>query len=221
MQNSRLVIAVTGASGSPYADALLIRALQAGISCYVVFSPTAEKVIRTEIPKSLIATLTRSNRRARFEEDEELTTHGKTLNLLPSNFCALRTFAHDDLYAPIASGSLGATHMAVVPASMGTVARIAAGMSGNLIERCADVMLKERRPLVVVPRETPLSLIHLQNLTNLLQAGSRIVPAMPGFYHQPRTVEDLVDFLVERVCEQLGIDALVAQNRLHWNANRL
>jgi 4-hydroxy-3-polyprenylbenzoate decarboxylase len=104
---------------------------------------------------------------------------------------------------------------------MGTVARLASGMSGNLIERCADVMLKERRSLVVVPRETPLSLIHLNNLATLLQAGARIVPAMPGFYHRPKSVEDLVAFVVERMAEQTGIPELIEQNRLHWNPNRL
>lgn len=217
----RLVIAVTGASGSTYAEQLLRRALRARMSCYVIQSPTAQKVITTEIPESLLGTLGASTRRTRFEGDGELVAQAARYGIEPAALEGLRTFAHDDLYAPVASGSLGATHMAVVPASMGTVARIAAGMSGNLIERCADVMLKEGRRLVVVPRETPFSLIHLNNLTTLVTAGARVVPAMPGFYHQPRTIDDLVTFVVERVAEQTGIPALQEQNRLHWNATRL
>lgn len=220
-EQARLVIAVTGASGSPYAEGLLVRALRARLSCYLILSPTAQKVVRTEIPHSLLATLSGCTRRARFDEDPVVLDRAAQDHLGPEELRGLKTFAHDDLYAPIASGSLGATHMVVVPASMGTVARLASGMSGNLIERCADVMLKEQRPLVVVPRETPFSLIHLNNLRTLLQAGARIVPAMPGFYHQPQNINDLVMFVVERLAEQTGIAALVQQNRLHWNPQRL
>jgi 4-hydroxy-3-polyprenylbenzoate decarboxylase len=218
---NRLVIAVTGASGSLYAEALTLRSLQAGIPTYLVFSPTAEKVIRTEIPRSLLAAIASSKRRAGFESDPELSEVVSKLELKPEQLTNLKTFAHDDLYSPIASGSLGATHMVVVPASMGSLARIATGMSGNLIERCADVMLKERRPLVIVPRETPLNLIHLQNMTSLLQAGARIVPAMPAFYYQPKSIADIANFMTERICEQIGIEALSAANQLHWNAARL
>jgi 4-hydroxy-3-polyprenylbenzoate decarboxylase len=218
---NRLVIAVTGASGSLYAEALTHRSLKSGIPTYLVFSPTAEKVIRTEIPRSLLAAIASSKRRAGFESDPEIATVAAAMELLPKQLANLKTFAHDDLYAPIASGSLGATHMVVVPASMGSLARIATGMSGNLIERCADVMLKERRPLVIVPRETPLNLIHLQNMTLLVQAGARIVPAMPGFYYQPRSIADLANFMTERICEQTGIEALSEANELHWNAARL
>jgi flavin prenyltransferase len=95
--------------------------------------------------------------------------------------------------------------MAIVPCSTGTLGRVANGVSGNLIERAADVTLKERRPLVIVPRETPLSLVHLRNLTALAEAGATIVPAMPGFYHRPTTLAELVDFVVARVLDQLGV----------------
>ncbi|MEE3717461.1 flavin prenyltransferase UbiX [Tumidithrix elongata RA019] len=112
-----------------------------------------------------------------------------------------------DVGANIASGSFRTLGMVVTPCSMATVAKIAHGLSSDLLERAADVHLKEGRKLVIVPRETPLSLIHLRNLTALAEAGARIVPAIPAWYHQPRTIEDLVDFVVARTFDQLDIDA--------------
>jgi 4-hydroxy-3-polyprenylbenzoate decarboxylase len=134
---------------------------------------------------------------------------------------SLRLFDNDDLYAPIASGSEGATHMVVCPSSMGTLARIAHGVSGCLLERAADVMLKEKRRLVIVPRETPFSLIHLRNMTTLAEAGAHLVPAMPAFYMNPKSIDDLVTFVVERVSDGLGIDALAEGKRTRWNARSL
>ena len=118
---------------------------------------------------------------------------------------ALCYYAEDDLSAPIASGSATAHAMIVAPCSMGTLSRIACGNSGNLIERCADVMLKEGRPLLLVPRETPLSAIHLENMLKLARLGCRIIPAMPAFYHRPTTIADQVDFVVGKVLNSLAI----------------
>lgn len=218
---SRLVLAITGASGSIYAEKLLERCLRARLATYVIFSPTAQKVIKTELSEGLLVHLAQSSRRQRFAEDAETCQCAESRGLSRESLEGLRLFAHDDLYAPVASGSLGATHMVVAPASMGSVARIAGGMSSNLIERCADVMMKESRRLVIMPRETPLSLIHLRNLVALSEAGVRIVPAMPGFYMRPNSISELVDFVVERLCDQLGIEALATQNSIHWNAKQL
>jgi 4-hydroxy-3-polyprenylbenzoate decarboxylase len=133
----------------------------------------------------------------------------------------LRLFSNDDFYAPVASGSEGATHMVVAPCSMGTMARIAHGMSTCLLERCADVMLKEKRPLVICPRETPLSVIHLQNMLTLAQAGAAIVPAMPAYYSRPQSIEELALFVVERLLDQLRLSAAVRVKSVRWNIRRL
>jgi 4-hydroxy-3-polyprenylbenzoate decarboxylase len=118
---------------------------------------------------------------------------------------AIDCLALDDFWTGAASGSAAADAMVVVPCSMGTTGRIAAGLSGNLLERAADVMLKERRPLVLVPRETPFNTIHLENLLRLSRAGAVILPAMPGFYHGPKTMDDLVSFVVGKVLDQLQV----------------
>jgi 4-hydroxy-3-polyprenylbenzoate decarboxylase len=117
-----------------------------------------------------------------------------------------RYYPIEDVGASIASGSFRTAGMAIVPCSMGTLSGIAQGASGNLLERAADVMLKEGRPLVLVPRETPLNAIHLEHMLRLARLGVRIVPAMPAFYHRPRTMEDLVDFVVGKILDAMGID---------------
>jgi 4-hydroxy-3-polyprenylbenzoate decarboxylase len=117
----------------------------------------------------------------------------------------IAVFARDDWLAPVASGSNPADAMAVCPCTVGTLGAIAHGLADNLIERAADVMLKERRPLVLVPRETPLSAIHLENMLKLANAGAVILPPAPGFYMQPQSVADLVDFVVARVLDQLHV----------------
>lgn len=119
---------------------------------------------------------------------------------------ALRVFGREAWFSPVASGSNPADAMVVCPCTMGSLAAIAHGLADNLIERAADVILKERRPLILVPRETPFSLIHLRNMTQLAEAGATILPANPGFYHRPQTVEAVVDFVVARVLDHLAIE---------------
>jgi flavin prenyltransferase len=124
------------------------------------------------------------------------------------NLGKLRCHRWGDVGANIASGSFRTQGMVIIPCSMSTVAKLAAGMSSDLLERAADVQLKEGRKLVIVPRETPFSLIHLRNLTTLAEAGARIVPAIPAWYHDPQTIEDLVDFVIARTLDQLDIDCV-------------
>jgi len=165
--------------------------LAAGLSVELVYSAVTQVVARQELDLTLpsspdaAATLLRE----RFGAGDALQVYGR-----------------EEWFAPIASGSNAADAMVVCPCSMGTLASIAQGLAKNLIDRAADVMLKERRPLVLVPRETPLSAIHLENMLRLARAGACVLPANPGFYHRPQRVEDLIDFVVMRVCDQIGVE---------------
>lgn len=218
----RVVVGVTGASGSLYAELLLEMLLAAGVRTYLVATETARKVVNTELPEdSLVARILASGLQARLETNDGVVRAAQSRGLSAEHITQLRVFSNDDFYAPIASGSEGATHMVVAPCSMGTMARIAHGMSTCLLERCADVMLKERRPLVISPRETPLNQIHLQNMMTLLQAGAALVPAMPAFYSRPQTVEELALFVVERLIDQLRLSTPVREKTVRWNIRRL
>ena len=186
------VVGVTGASGAPYALRVLQGLLEAGHHVKLVVSPAGERVLAIESGVRFSGV-----RAARLEQWRELLgVEGGGLELLP----------HRDFSASIASGSFVFEGMAIVPCSMGTVGRIAGGISSNLIERTADVALKERRRLVIVPRETPFNRIHLRNMLELVDAGAEILPAMPAFYHQPATIQDLVDTVAGRVLDRLGIE---------------
>lgn len=187
----RITLAWTGASGLAYGFRLLERLLAAGCHVDLIVSQTARIVARQELdlhlpgdPNQLAQTLA-----ARWPGyPGVLQSHGEK-----AWFCAA------------ASGSNPAHAMVICPCSMGSLAAIAHGLADNLIERAADVMLKERRPLILVPRETPFSLVHLRNMTFLAEAGATLLPANPGFYHRPATVAELIDFVVARVLDQLGI----------------
>ncbi len=187
-----VTLALTGASGMPYGIRLLECLLAAGKTVWLLYSPAAQVVAKQEMDLTLPAQATACAQmlRQRFGVDDS----------------RLQVFGRDEWFAPPASGSNPADAMVVCPASMGVVAAIAAGTSEHLIERAADVCIKERRLLIVVPRETPLSVIHLQNLLALAQLGVCILPPTPGFYQHPQTVAELVDFVVARILDQLHIE---------------
>jgi 4-hydroxy-3-polyprenylbenzoate decarboxylase len=191
MSQRTITLAFTGASGLPYGLRVLECLLAARARVYLVYSPAAQMVARQELDLTLP---TQPHAAASFFAQRYGAAPGQ-----------LTVFAREDWLAPIASGSNPADAMAICPCSMGTVGSIAAGLADNLIERAADVTLKERRPLVLVPRETPLSTIHLENLATLSRAGAVILPPAPGFYGHPQSVGDLVDFVVARVLDHLGV----------------
>ena len=176
-----LVVAVTGASGAIYAKRFLEVAREPQCSrLHLVVSDVGRRVMAQELG---------------LESPEELLSVAS----IPAAI-----YDNDDLLAPIASGSASCEAMVVVPCSVGTLGRIASGCSDSLITRAADVSLKERRPLILVLRETPLSQIHLRNMLAVAEAGAVVLPACPGFYHSPTGIGDLVDFIVQRMCDSLG-----------------
>lgn len=185
-------VALTGASGMPYGIRLIECLLQAGKTVWVLYSQAAQVVAKQEMDFTLFASAK--------ETEKALSIQFKTK---PDQ---LKVFGKEEWFAPVASGTNPADAMVVCPCSMGTLAAIACGLSDNLIERAADVCLKEKRPLILVPRETPLSVIHLENMLKLAQMGVTILPPAAGFYHHPKTVEDMVDFVVARVLDQLRIE---------------
>jgi 4-hydroxy-3-polyprenylbenzoate decarboxylase len=186
-----ITLALTGASGMPYGLRLLQCLLESGARVYLLYSQAAQIVAKQELGVALPA----SSREAR----EVLAGR---LGAAPGQ---LLVFGREEWFAPVASGSNPGDAMVVCPCTMGTLAAIAGGLSDNLIERAADVMLKENRKLILVPRETPFSAIHLENMLKLARLGCVILPPNPGFYHHPKTVDDLVDFVVARVLDHLGI----------------
>ncbi len=190
MTAHRIFMALTGASGSIYGLRLMEELVRRGMPLTVCASESGQLVCRDETGLDLSG-----------EPAEATARLCKHLGVK----LGVEVVAPDDLFVAAASGSAGPDAMVVCPCSMGTLARIAAGVSGNLIERAADVMIKEHRPLLLVPRETPLSDIHLENMLRLSRMGVRIIPAMPGFYHQPQSIDDLVNFMVGKVLDQLGI----------------
>ncbi len=185
-------LAITGASGAQYGIRLLDVLLSQGYRVYLMISKAAHIVIATETEYKFPA------------QAAQLEAY------LSEKFQAragqLKVFGKEDWMSPVASGSGAPASMVVCPCSTGSLSAIATGASNNLIERAADVALKERRQLILVPREAPYSEIHLEHMLKLTRMGAVIIPASPGFYHQPKTIDDLVDFIVARVLSQLGIE---------------
>ena len=191
-----VVVAITGASGAPYAVRLLEVLATNRSPVWLIPSEYGMRLLREECNiKSL--------------EGLKEATGG--------DWSTVDVFADDDRGAKPASGSQRTGGMVVCPCSMATVAAIAVGSSRSLVERAADVTLKERRKLIVVPREAPLSLIHLRNLTTLAEAGAVVLPAAPGFYHRPTRVSELLDFVVQRILDQLGVEIDIARR---WGGDR-
>ena len=197
-----ICLALTGASGMPYGLRLLDCLLAAGCKVQLLYSQAAQVVARQEMDVELPSRPSEAKAAllARFPhaDPDKLAVYGR-----------------EEWFAPVASGSNPPDAMIICPCSMGTLAAIAQGLADNLIERAADVVLKEGRKLVLVPRETPFSAIHLENMLRLARAGAVIVPPSPGFYHHPQTVADLVDFVVARILDQLTVPHALMQR---WGA---
>lgn len=210
-----LVVAITGASGAVYATRLLQVLVNAGRRVHVTISSSGAEVLAHEL--GIKVDLRHFDPQRLLVSDSVLSGDSQISRLLPEQGAAISSIYDDsptgqliyhhykDFRAGIASGSFLTGGMVVCPCSMGTLAGIAHGSSTNLIQRAADVHLKERRKLIVVPRETPLGSIQLENMKRLADAGAVILPAMPAFYHGATTLQDLVDFVVGRICDQLGI----------------
>ena len=186
-----ITLAITGASGLPYAMRLLECLLQSGQRVNLVYSQAAQIVAKQEMDFVLPS---------RPQDAEKMLAErmGKFGG-------ELHVYGRDDWYAPMASGSNPGDAMVVCPCTMSTLGKIASGIGDDLIARAADVMLKEKRPLILVPRETPFSSIHLENMLRLSRAGAVILPPNPGFYHHPQSVRDMVDFVVARILDHLGV----------------
>lgn len=186
-----ICLALTGASGMPYGIRLLECLLAAGCHVQLLYSQTAQVVAKQEMDLDLPARA--ADAAAHFRA---------AYAALPGT---LAVYGREEWFAPVASGSNPPDAMVVCPCSMGTLAAIAQGLANHLIERAADVVLKEGRPLILVPRETPFSVIHLENMLRLARAGAVILPPSPGFYQHPKSVADLVDFVVARILDRLAV----------------
>ncbi len=186
-----VTVALTGASGAPYGLRLIECLLEADVRVYAMVSKAAHVVLATEMDLKLPG-------QAAAAEDFLNDYFGVAPGLL-------RVFGKEDWMAPVASGSGAPGSMVICPCSTGTLSAVATGASNNLIERAADVVLKERKQLLLVPREAPYSALHLEHMLTLTRMGAVILPASPGFYHKPQGIEDLIDFIVARILDHLGV----------------
>ncbi len=189
--NETITLAFSGASGAPYGLRLLDVLIEKNHQVFVLISSAARVVLDTESNIKLSA-------------NEEKATE-QLSRLVKAEANQLKVFGKDNWFSPVASGSAAPKKMVVCPCSAGTVSAIAHGASDNLLERAADVVIKEKGQLILVPRETPFSEIHLENMLKLTRVGVTIMPAAPGFYHKPNSIEDLVDFMVGRILDHLSI----------------
>lgn len=194
MSRGPIVLGITGASGAPYAVRLLEVLAAAQLPLWLIVTGHGWRLLQQECGIADLAALQAAT--------------GK-------DWSTVTVFPDEDRGAKPASGSQRTSGMVICPCSMGTVSAIAHGSSRSLVERAADVTLKERRKLILVPRETPLSLIHLRNLVQVTEAGAVVIPAAPGFYHQPTRIGELVDFVVQRILDQLGLEVEIAPR---WNS---
>lgn len=192
MTQTSITVAITGASGAPYAVRLLQCLLAQHQQVHVLMSSAARVVFATELDWQLPA-----SPQAMSEAMQQ------NFNVAPEQ---LRVYGKEEWFSPVASGSAAPKKMVVCPCSTGTLSAIAHGSSDNLIERAADVVIKERGQLILLPREMPLSAIHLENMHKLALLGVTIMPAAPGFYHKPSSIDDLVDFVVARILDHLGLE---------------
>jgi 4-hydroxy-3-polyprenylbenzoate decarboxylase len=197
----RIAVGITGASGGIYADRLVSFLSKNVDRVYLTLTPTAEKVLTHEI-----------------SDKESILLRCLSGRLNPEEKAVVRYFQNNDYFAPIASGSSVPDAMIIVPCSVGSMSRIAHSISSNLLERAADVCLKQRKPLILGVRETPLHSIHLQNMLKLSEAGATIAPLMPGFYHKPESLDELADFMVGRLLELVGVNHELYKR---WNARMI
>ncbi len=188
----QITIAFTGASGAPYGLRLVQSLLKADFQVFLLISSASRVVLATE-------------ENLKIPANPEAATSFFT-DFFSAKPEQLKVFGKDEWFSPVASGSAAPKQMVVCPCSTGTLSAIATGKSDNLIERAADVVIKERGQLLLVTREMPLSTIHLENMLKLSQIGATIMPASPGFYHNPESIQDLVDFVVARILDHLGVD---------------
>jgi len=198
MADRPVVVAITGASGAPYAVRLLELLVAAERDVQLIVSSHGLRLLRTELSIESIDALRERIGGAGWDR-------------------RVRVFDDGDRGAAPASGSALNAGMVICPCSMGTLSAISVGASRSLVERAADVALKERRPLILVPRETPLSAVHLENMLRVTRAGAVVMPAAPGFYHRPTRIDDLIDFIVARVLDHLGVSHTIGQR---WGGER-
>ncbi|MFM2397591.1 MAG: flavin prenyltransferase UbiX [Pseudomonadota bacterium] len=192
-----ITVALTGASGIPYGIRLIECLLNSGVRVQLVYSQAAQIVTKQEMDFVLP---TRPQDAEKILHERFGTVSGE-----------LKVYGKDDWFAPMASGSKPGDAMVICPCTMGTLAAVAMGLSNDLLTRSADVMLKEKKPLILVPRETPFSSIHLENMLKLSHAGAVILPPNPGFYYHPQSLQEVIDFVVARILDHLGVEHQLTQ----------